>query len=119
MVAQVAIQSAECAARNISAAVKGETPRALDYHDKGMMATIGRYSSVVQTRRMQMKGFTGWLAWLFLHLLYLASFRSKVVTLVDWGWDYLLQDRPVRLIVSPDGKRQAADSPTTSRVGGA
>jgi NADH dehydrogenase len=102
MVAQVAMQGAECAARNIVAAIKGSPQQPFRYHDKGMMATIGRYSAVVQTKRMKIHGFAGWLAWLFLHLLYLASFRSKVITLVDWGWDYLLQDRPVRLIVGGD-----------------
>jgi NADH dehydrogenase len=72
------------------------------------MATIGRYSAVVQRKDLKFHGFFGWLGWLFLHLLYIAGFRSKLITLVDWGWDYLLQDRPVRLILSL-GDKAAAD----------
>jgi NADH dehydrogenase len=27
------------------------------------------------------------------------SFRSRILVLVNWAWDYLFYDRPIRLIV--------------------
>jgi NADH dehydrogenase len=65
------------------------------------MATIGRSSAVVELRRFHFRGLLGWLIWLFLHLLLLVGFRNRVVALVNWAWDYLLWDRPIRLIVRP------------------
>ncbi len=43
--------------------------------------------------------------WLFVHLVNVVSFRSRVLVLINWAWDYLFYDRPVRLIV------RAADEP--------
>ena len=50
-------------------------------------------------------GFIGWLMWLFVHLTYIITFRSKLVVLLNWAWNYVFYDRPVRPIteVAPDG----------------
>jgi NADH dehydrogenase len=37
--------------------------------------------------------------WLGVHLVNVISFRSRVIVLVNWAWDYLFYDRPIRLIV--------------------
>jgi hypothetical protein len=44
-------------------------------------------------------GFAGWLAWLFVHVWYLAGLRNRVMALVSWGWYYLRLDRPIRIIL--------------------
>ena len=44
-------------------------------------------------------GFLGWLMWLAVHLYNVVSLRSKLLVLIDWAWDYLFFDRPIRLIV--------------------
>ena len=46
------------------------------------------------TSRSSLRGM-----WLVVHLVNVVSFRSRVVVLVNWAWDYLFYDRPVRLIV--------------------
>jgi len=43
--------------------------------------------------------------WLFVHLLYLVGFRSRVIALASWGWNFFFFDRPVRLIIEPDTDR--------------
>jgi NADH dehydrogenase len=73
--------------------------RAFRYKDPGIMATIGRNSAVAQIRGFHFSGFVGWFIWLTVHLINVISFRSKVLVLVNWAWDYLFFDRPVRLIV--------------------
>jgi NADH dehydrogenase len=104
MLAPVAIQQGEHAARNITALLEGGSASPFHYHDKGTMATVGRNYAVVQLGRIRVAGFVGWLMWLFVHLTYIITFRSKVVVLINWGWNYLFYDRPVRLITeaSPD-----------------
>ena len=88
--AQVAIQSGRHAALEIGRRLRGEEPTPFRYHDKGMMATIGRHAAVAQLRHGPIwRGTIGWLAWLGLHLVYLVGFRNRVVVLVNWFWRYL------------------------------
>jgi NADH dehydrogenase len=72
---------------------------AFRYRDPGIMATIGRNSAVAQLGAVHLSGFLGWGMWLVVHLVNVISFRSRVVVLVNWAWDYLFYDRPIRLIV--------------------
>ncbi len=100
-VAQVAIQSGKHAARQIVRRLQGQSTTAFSYHDKGLMATIGRHAAVAQLRRGPiLRGTLGWLAWLGLHLVYLVGFRNRVVVLVNWAWRYLDWPSGPRLIVA-------------------
>jgi NADH:ubiquinone reductase (H+-translocating) len=104
MLAPVAIQQGTHAGRNVIAQLGGRRATAFRYRDKGTMATIGRNHAVVQLGPIRMDGFLGWLMWLFVHLAYIITFRSKAVVLLNWAWNYIFYDRPVRLIteVSPE-----------------
>ena len=44
--------------------------------------------------------FIAWVAWLFIHLLFLVGFRSKVSVLMNWAYSYLAFRRSTRLIVN-------------------
>jgi len=100
-VAQVAIQSGKHVANQILRLLAGEPTTAFVYHDKGLMATIGRHAAVAQLRRgFILRGTLGWLAWLGLHLVYLVGFRNRVVVLVNWWWRYLDWPSGPRLIVA-------------------
>ncbi len=100
-VAQVAMQSGQHAALQIARQLRGEAPTPFRYHDKGMMATIGRHAAVAQLRHGPIwRGTIGWLAWLGLHLVYLVGFRNRVVVLVNWFWRYLDWPSGPRLIVA-------------------
>jgi len=75
------------------------------YKDPGTMATIGRNSAVAQLGRVRLSGFPGWVMWLTVHLVNVVSFRSRILVLINWAWDYLFYDRPIRLIVRADPDR--------------
>lgn len=115
MLAPVAIQQGTHAARNIIRLLSGSAPTPFHYRDKGTMATIGRNHAVVQLGPIRLSGFLGWLMWLFVHLLYIITFRSKAVVLLNWAWNYVFYDRPVRLIteVSPDSSADVRDKEAT------
>lgn len=68
------------------------------YHDKGTMATIGRSRAIAQAGKMQLSGTMAWLAWLFIHLLYLVGYRNRFVVLFNWAWSYVFYKRGARLI---------------------
>ena len=86
--AQVAMQGGKYAARQIVAGLAGHSPaerKPFKYFDKGSMATISRFSAVAKVGKLEISGFLGWVAWLFIHLLYLVGFSSKLSTLLSWA----------------------------------
>ncbi len=97
--------------RHVAATIKGELrgygPTNFKYRDPGIMATIGRNSAVAQLGAVHLQGFLGWLMWLFVHLINVISFRSRIVVLVNWAWDYFFYDRPIRLILRAAGEKGA------------
>jgi NADH dehydrogenase len=70
------------------------------YWDKGTMATIGRSAAVAYAGPIHMKGLVAWLAWLFVHLIFLIGFRNKIAVLLDWMYAYFAYRRGARLILS-------------------
>ena len=87
-VAQGAIQGAKYAAKTIKRAAIGRDNPAFrepfSYWDKGSMATISRHNAVVKMGKLEFSGYIAWLAWLFLHLLYLVGFKNRLSTLFSW-----------------------------------
>ncbi|MFQ5699509.1 MAG: NAD(P)/FAD-dependent oxidoreductase [Myxococcota bacterium] len=102
MMAQPAIQQGACAARNVVHRLRGEPLEAFRFRDPGQMATIGRNQAVARVGRLELRGFVAWVAWLVVHLIYLIGFRSRLLVLVNWAWDYFLYERAVRLITTDD-----------------
>ena len=99
--APVAIQSGKHCAEQILNVLKGKPTKSFKYHDKGMMATIGRRAAVAKMQRGPViKGTLGWLAWLTLHLFYLVGFRNRFRVLTNWCWRYLDWPSGPRLIVA-------------------
>ena len=96
--APVAMQQGRHAAENIVQRLSDAWTKPFVYLDKGTMATIGRCRAVADAGFMKFTGFTAWLAWLFIHVLFLVSFRSKIGVLMSWGYTYLVFGRKARLI---------------------
>ncbi len=99
MLIPVAMQAGRHVAACITDMVGNGGAHAFRYKDPGIMATIGRNSAVAQLGAVHLSGFLGWAMWLVVHLVNVISFRSRVVVLINWAWDYLFYDRPIRLIV--------------------
>ncbi len=97
-VSPVAIQQGRHAARNILHMVEGAKPQRFYYWDKGNMATIGRNRAVADLNIVHFSGFPAWLAWLFIHVLYLVGFRNRIAVLLQWAWAYVTFNKGARLI---------------------
>jgi NADH:ubiquinone reductase (H+-translocating) len=97
-VAPSAIQMGKFAAASILGDLRGKARTAFRYRDKGSLATIGRSSAIADVRGFKMSGFTAWLTWLFVHLLFLIGFRSRLQVLWEWFWAYITFQRGARLI---------------------
>jgi NADH dehydrogenase len=99
MLIPVAMQEGRHVAATIAELVGNGGAKAFRYKDPGIMATIGRNSAVAELGAVHLSGFLGWSMWLAVHLVNVISFRSRILVLVNWAWDYLFYDRPIRLIV--------------------
>lgn len=101
--APVAMQSGAHVARQIGRLLDGRQPQAFRFHNKGTMATIGRRAAVAELPGgLRLRGTLAWIAWLFLHLLYLAGVRNRASVMLNWAWSYVTWDRGPRLILRPD-----------------
>jgi NADH:quinone reductase (non-electrogenic) len=97
-ISPVAMQQGRHAARNVLAMIKGRKPQRFRYWDKGTMATIGRNKAVADLKFMHLSGLPAWLAWLFVHIVFLVGFRNRLLVLFQWAWAYLTFDKGARLI---------------------
>lgn len=98
--APVAIQQGIHAARNVALMIEGRDAQPFRYRDKGMMATIGRNSAVVQFPGGRvMRGRLAWFAWAFVHVVQLIGFRNQLGVLSTWAYNYFTWDRGPRLII--------------------
>ena len=97
-VSPVAMQQGRHAARNILNMIEGRKPQRFWYFDKGSMATIGRNKAVADLRLLHLSGLPAWVAWLFVHTLFLVGFRNRVVVLFQWAWAYFTFNKGARLI---------------------
>jgi NADH dehydrogenase len=97
-VAPVAIQQGDCAAEIIARDLENQPRRPFRYHDKGSLATIGRAAAVAKIGKFELSGYIAWLAWLFIHILFLIGFRNRLIVMINWFWAYLTYQRGARLI---------------------
>jgi NADH dehydrogenase len=100
-VAQPAMQMGKHVARMIAEDALGKPRTAFRYFDKGDMATIGRHMAVADVRwplHARLSGYPAWLAWLLIHLLFLAGFRNRASVFLSWGLTFLSQSQAAGLI---------------------
>jgi NADH dehydrogenase len=98
-VAQVAMQGGAYAAKVIRARLEGKKDvPPFHYFNKGEMAVIGRAAAVANIFGIHVSGLLAWLMWLFIHLIYIVEFQSRVIVFVQWGFEYLTFSRGARLI---------------------
>lgn len=101
-VAPAAMQQGRYAARLIAARVRGEQYKPFHYFDKGNLATIGRNRAVAEIGKLHFSGYLAWLLWLFIHLLYIVEFESRILIAIQWAFAYFTFNRGARLITGSD-----------------
>jgi NADH dehydrogenase len=99
MLASVAGQQGVHLGKNFNRLAKQKELTSFVYKDRGTMATVGRNLAVVDMKRFKFGGWFAWLMWMFVHLMLLVDFRSRLVVFVNWAWSYLFYDKGTRLIV--------------------
>ncbi|MGB7846676.1 MAG: NAD(P)/FAD-dependent oxidoreductase, partial [Candidatus Acidiferrum sp.] len=112
-VAQPAIQEGRYAAKVILARLTGKPKLPpFRYFNKGDMAVIGRAAAVANIFGLHISGFLAWVTWLFIHLMYIVQFQSRVQVFIQWGFEYLTFSRGARLITGSAVDDTLDQSPT-------
>ena len=80
------------------------------------MATIGRNKAIADLKFVKLTGFSAWLSWLLIHLLFIVELRNRIVIIFQWAWAYItyqhgarLSYRAFRPAVPPDAQRVSAE----------
>lgn len=111
----VALQAGRWAARNVLADLQGHEREPFRYHDKGIMAMIGRGSAVAEVGRKhhELHGTVAFSAWLGVHAWLMSGVRQRVDAFVSWAWDFLGSSRG-DAVIDPDAARidWGEDDPT-------
>jgi NADH dehydrogenase len=102
--APAAMQAGKFVGNVVLQSIEGKARSSFKYLDKGQMATIGKRKAIAQYNSLRMTGVIAWLAWLFVHVLYLIGFKNRVAVMAEWTWSYIFSKRGARLITSRDWK---------------
>jgi NADH dehydrogenase len=100
-VASVAIAQADVLAKNLRLMEsKSNRIYEFEYHDKGSMATVGRNLAVVDIPKpkLHFNGFFAWFIWMSLHLFLILGVKNKLMTFINWIYNYFTYDQNLRLI---------------------
>tara|TARA_R110002049_G_scaffold99069_3_gene241181 strand:+ start:5941 stop:7209 length:1269 start_codon:yes stop_codon:yes gene_type:complete len=106
MLAPVAQRQGEQLARNILNLINNQPLQPFVYHDKGVMATVGRKKAVVDLPKWKFHGTFAWIVWMLIHIMSLVGYRNKVVAFIDWMSNYFTYDRPLGLIIRPYHRKE-------------
>lgn len=97
-IAPTAIQQGKYVGKIIKQGLTKERRPPFRYWDKGSMATIGKGKAIAVMGKLQMSGLLAWLAWGFIHILYLIGFRNRLGVIIEWTTVFITGQRGVRLI---------------------
>jgi NADH dehydrogenase len=109
--APVAVQQGNYVAQIIRRRLEKKDRPPFRYFDKGSMATIGKTKAIGMFGSFQFSGFIAWLAWCFVHILYLIGFRNRLIVLTQWLFCYFSPQRGARLIYRAIDPELAERSP--------
>lgn len=102
-IAPVAIQQGKFVSNIIAKNLLVKTRKKFKYNDRGTLATIGKAKAVGVVKGFLLSGVIAWLAWSFIHILYLIGFRNRLRVMVEWVWYYITNRPGIRLIVKYTG----------------
>jgi NADH:ubiquinone reductase (H+-translocating) len=103
----VALQSGQAAADNVLADLAGRPRKPFHYHDKGIMAMIGRGAAVAEVgeHRHELHGAVAFSAWLGVHASLMTGVRNRIDAFVSWGSDSFSSARGPQLLDRSDTAR--------------
>jgi NADH dehydrogenase len=96
----VALQSGAHAADTVMADLTGQPRAPFHYHDKGIMAMIGRGAAIAEVgpHRHELHGAIAFSAWLGVHAQLMTGVRNRIDAFVSWASDYFSERRGPQIL---------------------
>jgi len=82
--AQNATREGALVARNIVAAMRGESPQPFVYHPIGELAIVGKRSGVASVYGIHLAGIPAWAMWRAIYLMKLPGVSKRFAVGIDW-----------------------------------
>ncbi len=103
----VALQTGTWAAQHILYEIKSIAHWSFHYHDKGIMAMIGRNAAIAEIgeHRHELHGPVAFAAWLGVHAHLMTGMRNRIEAYVEWAWDYFTRSPAVQVLDRSDAAR--------------
>ena len=111
--APAAIQQGKLVAHNILKEYKKD----FKYLDKGAMATIGKSAAIAEIGKIKLSGYIAWLLWLFIHVVFLISFKNKASVIVEWLWSYTTLQKRARVMIKSKESRDKNETTKSTNMG--
>lgn len=97
-IAPVAIQQGNYIGNLIARDLRGSQRIPFKYKDMGVMATIGKARAVAWVAGSEYTGFTAWMIWSLVHIVFLIGFRNRLIVMLEWLFWYITEKRSSRLL---------------------
>ena len=68
---------------------------------RAIWRSSARISPIMESGRIRLAGFTAWLAWAFIHLMFLPQLQNRRRVRNQWLWSYFTGQRSSRLVSEP------------------
>lgn len=110
-VAPAAIQMGQYVGKLIKSELNGaatntaSTRKPFTYWDKGSLATIGKAKAVAEIGGFKFSGYFAWLVWSLVHIMFLISFRNRIMVMFNWAWGWFFFSKSARLITGDSSMR--------------
>jgi NADH dehydrogenase len=95
--AQVAVQQAQCIARNLAAQLEGRPLEMFRYHHYGRLISLGTRYAITDFMRVRFSGFIGWWIWRTIYLIKLRRLKNILRVMLDWTIDFFFGRELYRL----------------------
>lgn len=91
--AQIAIRQAKLVSENLVAVIGGTVNlmKPFLYHNKGVMATIGKRTGVALLNGKKVRGFTAWVLWRSFYWAHLPTREKKIKVGFDWLLSFIFR----------------------------
>ena len=113
--AQHALREARVLAANVTAAVRGGTPKPFVYQTLGTLASLGDYQGVGRVMKVKLRGFVAWWVWRSYYLFQMPRLERKLRIVLDWTVALLFPHDIVKLDLfgdqHPTQRRAVSSSP--------
>jgi len=115
--AQHAMREAKVLARNVFAALGGQSPQPFVYRTKGMMGSLGHSRAFGQLLKMRVRGVPAWVVRRTYYLLQMPGWNRRLRIMIDWTFALIFRPNIVRISLESEAALLLREAASDELVG--